>query len=204
MPRPSTRGKLIDAGLAVLHAQGFHGCSIQDIVDAAGVPKGSFFNHFKSKELLALEALQAYGATSRMEMLADPAQAPLERLRGHFEFLARGYEHHRFERGCLIGNLATEVAHSHGPLREALRSAFDYWCDAVAGCVREAQQRGEVAPEHDAQQLARFLVNAWQGAVMRAKVVRGRAPIDEFFAVSFGLLLAAPEPARRKRPVVRG
>ena len=195
MARPSVRGKLVEAGLDSLHAQGFNGCSIQDIVDAAKVPKGSFFNHFKSKELLALEALQRYGQTSRMDLLFDASRPPLARLRDHFEYLAQSYAKWGFERGCLIGNFSSEMAASHPQMREALKGMFEAWCAVVAGLVREAQANGQVDPSRDAAALAHFLVNAWQGVVIRLKLVRDHAPVDEFFAICFDIVLA-PAPGR--------
>src|ERR1700754_2511370 len=128
MARPSVRGKLVEAGLDTLHELGFNGASIQDIVDAAGVPKGSFFNHFKSKELLALEALERYGHGSGMEILLDRSKAPLARLRAHFDFLGGCYARHDYVRGCLIGNFGNEISSSHPQIREALKQALAFWC----------------------------------------------------------------------------
>ncbi len=190
MARPSVRGKLIEAGLDSLHAQGFNGCSIQNIVDAAKVPKGSFFNHFKSKELLALEAVQRYGQSSRMDILFDAAQPPLARLRNHFEYLAETYANRGYERGCLLGNFSSEMASSHPQMRETLKGIFDAWCAVVTSIIREAQTAGDVDPSRDAGTLSDFVVNAWQGVVMRLKLVRERGPVDEFFTVCFGLVLA--------------
>jgi len=106
MSRPSVRGKLVEAAIETLHSRGFNGCSIQDITDAAGVPKGSFFNHFKSKELLALEVLDHYREGSRVDLLFDKDKSPLERLRQHFEFLADRYNDWDFKRGCMMVNYA--------------------------------------------------------------------------------------------------
>src|SRR5580698_323858 len=88
MGRPSLREKLASSAVETLHANGFNGCSIQDITDAAGVPKGSFFNHFENKEDLAIDALRRYLEGSRSEMLFDESVAPLERLKNHFTFLS--------------------------------------------------------------------------------------------------------------------
>lgn len=196
MPRPSVRGKLVEAGLDTLHGLGFNGASIQDIVDAAGVPKGSFFNHFKSKELLALEVLDRYGQTSGMEILLDKAKAPIVRLREHFEYLAKGYAHWGYERGCLLGNFSTELASSHPQIREALKVNFEIWSGFVADLIREAQASGAVDASRDAGTLANFILNAWQGVAMRLKVVRDAGPADEFFRVTFDLLLAPPATPR--------
>jgi TetR/AcrR family transcriptional repressor of nem operon len=87
MPRDSARERLVNAALDEFHRHGFNGCGVKDITQAAGVPKGSFYNHFESKEALALETLNRYGQSRRLEMLADSTQEPLARLRAHFEFL---------------------------------------------------------------------------------------------------------------------
>ena len=189
MPRPSVRGKLVQAGLETLHAQGFNGCSIQDITEAAGVPKGSFFNHFKSKELLVLDVLGPYGESNRVDMLFDQSKPPLERLRQHFNFLADSYARFDFERGCLLGNLGAEIATSHPPVREALREILKAWSGIVAGVLREAQATGEIKPDLNVDELGNFLVNAWEGVVLRLKIVKNRAPVDEFLDVCFRLLL---------------
>lgn len=189
MPKPSARGKIVEAGLRVLHAQGFNGCSVQDITEAAAVPKGSFFNHFKSKELLAIEVLGPYGQSSRVDMLFDAARPPLERLRAHFEYLLGLYEAFDFERGCLLGNLASEMAASHPQMREALRGIFEQWSGAVAATLREAQAKGDIDPRLDADQLGQFLVNAWEGVVVRLKLVRNRQPAQQFFDFTFLHLL---------------
>jgi TetR/AcrR family transcriptional repressor of nem operon len=189
MPRPSVRGQLIKAGVERLHAQGFNGCSIQDITEAAGVPKGSFFNHFKSKELLAIEVLGPYGESSKIEMLFDESKTPLHRLRDHFSYLADSYEHWNFERGCLLGNFATEMATSHPQMRETLKSIFRQWSEAVSAVIRDAQAAGEVDPRLDADKLGHFLVNAWEGIAMRLKVEKSRAPVNDFLDITFRQLL---------------
>jgi TetR/AcrR family transcriptional repressor of nem operon len=189
MPRPSVREKLIEVGLETLHSAGFNGCSVEDITDAAGVPKGSFFNHFKSKEGFALEALSRYGQRSRLEILFDKSKPALERLRDHFEYLVGEYAKHQFERGCLLGNFGAEMANSHPQVRAALEQMFAYWCDAVTSVLRDAQSEGSVDPRRDAHQLADFLVNAFEGVVMRLKIVRNPQPAEEFFTVCFQLLL---------------
>ena len=96
MARPSLREKIVEAALDRFHAQGFNACSVQDITEAAGAPKGSFYNHFKTKELLALAALDRYLAESHVEILFEAGVAPRERLRRHFGFLAN-----RHKKTCL-------------------------------------------------------------------------------------------------------
>src|ERR1700753_1522091 len=111
MGRPSLREKLASSAVDTLHANGFKGCSIQDITQAAGVPKGSFFNHFENKEELAIDALRRYLDGSRAEMLFEEGVPPLQRLRGHFEYLANRLACAGFERGLLRGLFSAEKDH---------------------------------------------------------------------------------------------
>ena len=85
--QPGLREQLLEAGLDTLHRKGFNATSVQDITDAAGAPKGSFYNHFESKEALAAEALRAYveKGRARREILRDTKLPPLRRLRRYFE-----------------------------------------------------------------------------------------------------------------------
>jgi TetR/AcrR family transcriptional repressor of nem operon len=189
MARPSLREKLASSAVDTLHTLGFKGCSIQDITEAAGVPKGSFFNHFENKEDLAIDALRRYLDGTRSDMLFDESVAPLERLKGHFKFLSERLIEQGFERGCMLGLFATEMAREYPKMREELRSVFERWCGAVETVLRDAQAKGEVDPRHDPGEMARFLVNAWEGATIRLKITKDREPIDDFLNTAFKVLL---------------
>src|SRR5262250_1072578 len=101
MPRPNVREQLLDAALDRFHALGFNGCGVQEITDAAGVPKGSFYNHFESKEAMALEALDRFwqNGARRREVLDDNSLDPVERLRRYFRSMADAMVRARFRGG---------------------------------------------------------------------------------------------------------
>ncbi len=84
MARHSLREEIVEAALEQFHAYGFNAAGVKDITDSAGAPKGSFYNHFDSKEALAVVALERYWESRGIEDLADRSVAPLARLRGHF------------------------------------------------------------------------------------------------------------------------
>ena len=104
------REEIVGAGLRRFHELGYNAAGVKDITDAAGVPKGSFYNHFESKEALAVETLQRYGVDLRLTDLADGSVAPLARIRRHFEFMRDRIVAVRGRQGCLLGNLGAEVA----------------------------------------------------------------------------------------------
>ncbi len=188
------REKLLDAGVEIFHRCGFNGCGVQEITEAAGVPKGSFYNHFASKEALGAAVLDRYwqqrgGATLRI--LEDGEFRPRERLRRHFAAMAANMAKGGYTGGCLIGNLGAELSDQSKLVCERLVAVFAGWTGSVETCIRQAQREGDIRADCDAGVLAAFLINSWEGAVLRAKVDKNAAPFEEFDEVVFGRLLAS-------------
>jgi TetR/AcrR family transcriptional regulator, transcriptional repressor for nem operon len=194
------REKIVNAALDRFHALGFNACGVQEIVDKAGVPKGSFYNYFKTKELLAIEVIEIYAKGSKREMLADTRVPPLERLHAHFEFLAGRYKEFGYEKGCLLGNLAAESSGAAPLIQQTIAQSLTMWTALVASAIREGQAAASIVPELNADEVARFMINSWEGAVVRMKLANSRQPLDDFFAVAFRLLRhpssAQPVPKR--------
>jgi len=192
MSKPNVREQLLAAGLETLHARGFNATGVQDIVDAAGVPKGSFYNHFASKDALGVEIVQVYAAKAdvRLRLLQDGSVPPLVRLRSYFEGLNEIGAASNYVRGCLLGNFSTELSAQSPAIRDCLRAVFTDWTAAVAIVIAEAQGAGDVPKTIAAGPLAGFLIDAWEGAVMRSKLERSRAPLDAFLDVAFSKILA--------------
>jgi TetR/AcrR family transcriptional regulator, transcriptional repressor for nem operon len=190
MARPNVRQELMEAGLQTLHLYGFNGSAVQDITGAAGVPKGSFYNHFESKEALALIALDVYWEreTDRIALLSDPGVDPVERLRRYFHALTEFISSKEFRFGCLIGNFSTELAPHNEAVRERLSSLYETWTRAIEACVQEAADAKRTRSSLNAREIAAFLVNSWEGAVLRAKVQQDRSPLDLFATVIFATL----------------
>ena len=201
----TVRDKIIEAALDRFHALGFSACGVQEIVDQAGIPKGSFYNYFKSKELLAVEVLREYASGSRREMLSDKAIAGLERIRGHFEFLASRYAGFGYGKGCLIGNIAAETSENMPLVRTAIAHGLANWTDVLAAALRDGQADGSISAALDVDRVARFLINSWEGAVIRMKIANSREPLDDFFLIAWPLLTGrdAPHQSRRGASVKR-
>jgi len=185
---PTVRDKIVHAALDRFHALGFSACGVQEIVDKAGVPKGSFYNYFESKERLALEVLDVYASGSKREMLSDTSVAPVKRLRAHFTFLASRYAGFGYSKGCLIGNIAAEASDNMPLIRKALAQGLANWTKLVAATIRDGQRDGSIEPGLDADEVARFLINSWEGAVIRMKLTNSRQALDDFFALALPLL----------------
>lgn len=189
MARPSVRQQIVDASLEVFQIHGYNATSIQDLTDAAGVPKGSFYNHFKGKEDLALEALKLYVESNGIEVLRDSRYPPVERLRRHFRANWKIVRDRDYTAGCFLGTMSSEIADTHATSRAAFAEVFQAWGNAIIHVVREAQERGEIANPGDPKVLGRFILNAWQGALVRMKVAKSEEPFKDFNAVVFDVLL---------------
>ena len=189
MARASVKQQIIDAGLAELHAHGYAACSVDAITKAARVPKGSFYNHFASKEDFTVEVLRRYFQLSGWPTAFEEASA-VARLRTGFDTLYDAARDRAYSRGCMWGNLANEVADHSAAIRGELAEGLDAWSAIVTQLVAEAQRNGEIGAAADPAQLGRFIVNAWEGALTRSRVVRSGQPIEDFFEMVFGSLLA--------------
>lgn len=190
MGRPSVRQQLVDAALEVFWSTGFNGSSVQDLTDAAGVPKGSFYNHFDGKEALALEALATYAAENDPRALLDKSVEPIERLKRDFRKRWKVVKERGYKGGCFLGSLSSEIADTHEKSRAEFGRYYHLWSEAIAAVIAEAQAAGTVAAKSDPHALGRFVLNAWQGTMLRAKTHRGEEPFRDFQAVVFGGLLA--------------
>jgi TetR/AcrR family transcriptional regulator, transcriptional repressor for nem operon len=190
MARHSVREQIVEAGLKCLLEKGFNGVGVQEITETAGVPKGSFYNHFESKEALGVAIVERYGAgTSRRAILGDTSVPPLERLRRHFEALNAIFVGSKFQRGCLLGNFSAELSNQSEAVRDSLRGLYSRWTRELEAVIKDAQDQGAVSNAVEPGALAAFLFDAYEGALLRARVERDRAPFDRFMQLAFTRIL---------------
>jgi TetR/AcrR family transcriptional repressor of nem operon len=189
-----TRDRLLEAGAQAIAAKSFNACGLAEILALAGVPKGSFYHYFASKEEFGV-ALIDRACTEYVQFLApmleDQSRTPLARLRAVFEqsrdeCLARGPG-----RQCLIPKLALETSQLSEPVHAAVKKAYDRWSELLAGVIREGQRAGEIPTSHDPERFANLLVMLWEGATIRTQIDRSTQPIDDFLSFAFDSLLRA-------------
>jgi TetR/AcrR family transcriptional repressor of nem operon len=183
MPKQDTRQIIIQNGAKIIHSKGFVNTGIKDILNASGVPKGSFYFYFKSKEDFG-QALVDYYAETMTGMitgyLTDTGRTPMERLDRFFTESARFYEHNRFAGGCPIGNMSQEMSNISEPIRLKLQAAFSRIRSAMKQCIIEAQELGQVDEKLDPEVLAVFTLNGFEGALIDMKVSKSTRPLDIF------------------------
>lgn len=184
---------IIEAAAPLIHRRGFHHTGLKEIVEAAGVPKGSFYFYFKSKEDFGLALIDHYARSlyENSPLGGDACEGPaLKRLRKAFEAHRDIRASQGWEGGCPLGNLAQEMSDLSPRMRERLQQALDAISSNIAALLREARERGEIPEELDPEQTAEFILDAWEGAMLRMKTEKSAAPVDRFLQVVFGRILA--------------
>lgn len=192
MAESQTREILIREGHRALLAGGYEGAGIGPILKAAGVPKGSFYHFFESKEAFACAVLEAHAERyriARRRILENQELAPLQRIQQYFEYLIDLVGKGEFG-GCLFGNLTLSVSTRGTGFQQTLRKAFEDWQADLHGVLVEAHQRGELAQDLNSDQAAAFLIDAYEGAVIRCKTEGSLEPLKRF-ARMVGRLLSS-------------
>ena len=188
---PTSRDRLLDAGEQLFWHRGFNDVGLTEILKQAGVPKGSFYHHFASKEGFGVEVVDRFaaGSLSTLDGFVEAEQPPLERLRLFFESQRSFYEKNGCQDGCLLGNFGQELAESSDVLRQRIDVHLRRVRSRIETCLAEAQQRGELDAELSVDAFADVMLSAWHGALLRMKVEKSLRPIDTFLA--FHLPVAA-------------
>jgi len=192
--RLDKRELILAKGSQVMTRRGYHGTGVQEIVQAAGIPKGSFYHYFASKEDFALQAL-AFTYQPRLqryaEALGNPALSPRTRILAYYsELLAHFSQQERLEYHCFIGSLSFEMNELLPAIGAQVEAILQESALILQRCLEQAQAAGELAAEEDCANLAAFIANAWQGVLTRLKVGSQTRPVEEFVK-RLELLLAA-------------
>lgn len=199
----TARERIIRAGAAIMHRQGYAGTGLKEILDAAGAPKGSFYHYFPSKEAFALAVVEHYEG-----MLAEIGRPVLEAqglsCRERLALFVARYRETQaesgFRRGCPIGNLVLEMAGQSDVLGKRLAVSLEGLTRFFARLVAAGQASGEIEASLDAAEAAGFLAGAWQGALLRMKAVHDDAPLATFETFAARLLFGDPPGGSRPAP----
>lgn len=196
MAEQSARERIIEAGARLIHRNGFNNTGIKEVLDAAGVPKGSFYFHFKNKEDFGVQLVDffvAFLGDRAKAALADTSVPPMDRLRGMLRSFRAYFEEQGCALGCPVGNLAQEMGDLSPAFRDRLGKAIEGMSQLFAGPLSEAQRRGELPAGMEPLPTARFVVSAWHGALVRMKVDKNTQALDLFEEMVFDRLLVCKQ-----------
>lgn len=193
------RAKILTAAQSLIESRGYSALGVAEICKTAGVPKGSFYYFFESKEALALAVIDEQWVTQRADwerIMSSDAQ-PLQRLRQLFEETEAGQRAGQQScgtvSGCLFGNLSLELSNQTEPIRERLQEIFDKQVEMVGEVIAEAQQRGD-ASVADTREAARSVVAQLEGQVLFAKLYNNPQRLETLWSNCLSLL-GSPVPS---------
>jgi TetR/AcrR family transcriptional repressor of nem operon len=189
----ATAQKILEKGARLIWEKGFNNTGLNEILAAAEVPKGSFYYYFDSKEdfgLKLIEYLHGGIASEFYGYLAEESDTPpLQRLRSFFEYFRAAFMSRDRKCGCPIGNMSQEMAATNPRFREKLFAVFHDIQNPVRICLDRAVEAGELPGDADTEDLAEFIINSWQGALVYLKVADSERPLLLFEKYVFDHLL---------------
>lgn len=194
MTSKDTRNHIIRTGADLIGHKGFGATGINSVLTTAGVPKGSFYHYFSSKNDFGLAVIDTFAKEYDAKLdriLNDSSRSCLDRLRAYFDTGLETMTSCEFTRGCLIGNLGQELAGQNEPFRKRLDTVFQGWEKRFERCIEEARSAGDVDESIDPADVASFLLSGWEGAILRAKVLKSTEPMERFVRVFFRQCLIA-------------
>jgi TetR/AcrR family transcriptional repressor of nem operon len=175
---PKKKELLLQKGAELIHLKGFNHTGINEILEAAYVPRGSFYFYFKNKEDFGLQLIDYYSVhflSKSKEYLGRTDLSYLTRLREFFDDFLRFFDSHGCALGCPIGNLAQEM----GDLSEIFRKKLG----------QGAVELGDISPSWNLDNLSDFILNSWEGALVRMKVTKDTSPLILFDKILFDTIL---------------
>lgn len=192
MTSATTKEHILACGGEIIHHKGFHATGLQEILQSAGVPKGSFYFYFKSKDDFGLELIDHYRrnlAEQLRPVIKDDTLAPIERLERFFLWFRDHCAANGYIKGCPIGNLIQELGDVQPAFREKLQGSLERVIVFVRSQLELAREQQLIPSDLDPDATARFIISAWQGALLRMKAVAGPEPLDNFHHMIFSVLL---------------
>ena len=167
-----TRRRIVERSAPVFNTKGYAGASMSDLVVVTGLEKGGIYNHFGSKEELALEAFD-YATGIMRERLREALEAKegaLNRLFAVVEVLGTVAEDPPVAGGCPVLNTAVEADDAYPALKERAAGAIDDWLRLVGREVKEGVKGGELSPRVDPRAVASVVVATLEGAVILSRL----------------------------------
>ena len=186
-----TRELLIRQGIELLSERGVSATAIDEVLKSVGVPKGSFYHYFASKDAFVLAVLDDYAAYLLHKLdrhFANPLLAPMARLESFVDDACAGVERFDYRRGCMVGNLGQEVSCLESGIQQRLEEIFCGWEQRLAECLRAAVAAGEIPAATDCPALAHAFWIGWEGAILRARLMRSTEPMRAFFRLFLAAL----------------
>lgn len=201
----ATKQRILESACSLFYLKGYQGTTIDDILAASGIKKGSFYFHYRNKEVLGYAVFEAYKAKSKtlfqnaLYSDGDPIRNLLSLLLNHEKELRfSGYRG-----GCPFGNLALELADHHPGFRKKLQGVFDHWAGEILAVLQRARKAGKLDRSIDPKQLAYFIVAMMEGGTLLSKTMKTGRIYQDMIQIFKSLICNRKEKVVLARPLRR-
>jgi TetR/AcrR family transcriptional repressor of nem operon len=179
------KNMIIEKSIGLMYLNGYNGTSVKDITDAAGIPKGSFYNYFLGKEQYAIDAIDFYeeNINCLVETLDNDSLEPLDRIKKFYKEKIKILEKRGVEYGCFVGNLSEEVGNNNENISKRADEFHKKIESVIVKNLMIAEKGNMLKKNVSAKILGDFILISWQGALLRAKVAKNILPVEEFYEV---------------------
>jgi TetR/AcrR family transcriptional regulator, transcriptional repressor for nem operon len=187
-----TKLTILEHGARLVHLNGYHNTGIKDVLLAANIPKGSFYFYFQSKEDFGLQLIDFFLGMNNektAQSLQNTDLKPLERLKVFYDDFLHFFEENECKLGCPIGNLSLELGDINETFRLRLRSGLDVMKNMIEECLKDAVKQNDIHPDISTSELAEYLVNSWEGALISMKASKSTQPLKIFDYMVFNVVL---------------
>lgn len=171
----------------LMHQYGYNNMGIKKILDETGIPKGSFYYYFDSKEDLGMSIIELY--INETKKLFDMFDKNIAGLKNFFGCYFKKFEEFGYKRGCPIGNLVLEMS----DINENFRLKLLEWSTFLEVGIYEILKNSYLKDNIDAKSFASFIISNFEGALLKAKLEKSLKPINEFNHYIFDVLLKKEE-----------
>ncbi|MCC7532292.1 MAG: TetR family transcriptional regulator C-terminal domain-containing protein [Candidatus Melainabacteria bacterium] len=190
--KQDTKFVLIETGIDVMLEKGYNATGINEVLTACNVPKGSFYHYFSSKEAFGLAVINTFDEHYVQQLdkaLKDAKVAPLKRIKNYIDGAIEKAEKCQCSRGCLIANLSQEMADQNEVFRIRLKEIMQRRQATFAAVLNEAKAAGAIPKSVKTSDAAEFFLCAFEGSIMRSKVMRDTKPMKIFRQIFFSQVL---------------
>jgi len=191
--RRDSKTLILDAAKSIILEKGYAAAGLNEILSAAGVPKGSFYHYFKSKEDFGVELIKknlSETAELYREFLVNSALNPYERFVAFYSTILTFHRQHNCRDFCIVAKLGPEVSFSSDAMRKIQSQGVRVWLDIIESCLKQGIKDGVINKKIDPAGTAAMMHDLWQGALVRSQIDQNVQPLENAFETIKAILLA--------------
>ena len=189
--KQDTKQKIIETGAQIIHHKGYNHTGIQEVLNAAKVPKGSFYFYFKSKEDFGLHIIDFFEnmlVDMLRPILEDGDTGSLEKIEKIFDFYINFFKKIDYKCGCPIGNLSQEMGDLNPAFSKKLLGSVKKMAKIYSSILDRAKLNKEIAQGLNTEEIAEFIVTSWHGALIKMKINKSSKPLKIHKKFIFNIL----------------